>query len=128
MACRFPLTISPRSIKRTWIARMQTSDQADGVLVLPDQAGPNPHILIQAGKPGRIYVVNRNKMTNDGSHYCNGCTSDPEIVQTVDAIDGVWAMPAYWNGNVYFWGNGDHLKAFSLTAGTLSIFPTSQSS
>jgi Chitobiase/beta-hexosaminidase C-terminal domain/Legume lectin domain len=112
-------------------AHMDSADAdlgSGGVLVLPDQAGPNPHILIQAGKPGRIYVVNRDKMTNDGSHYCNGCTSDPEIVQTVDAIDGVWAMPAYWNGNVYFWGNGDHLKAFSLTAGTLSVFPTSQSS
>ena len=48
-----------------------------GVLVLPDQTGPFPHILIQAGKQGRIYVVNRDMMTSDGSHYCNGCTSDP---------------------------------------------------
>jgi Legume lectin domain/Chitobiase/beta-hexosaminidase C-terminal domain len=99
-----------------------------GVLVVPDQAGPYPHILIQAGKQGRIYVVSRDKMTNDGSHYCNGCTSDPEIVQTVNGIGGLWSMPAYWNGNIYTWGNGDHLKAFSLTAGTLSVSPTSESS
>ena len=98
-----------------------------GVLVVPDQGGPYPHILIQAGKQGRIYVVNRDKMTNDGSHYCNGCTSDPEIVQTVNGIGGLWSMPGYWNGNVYVWGSGDHLKAFSLTAGALSASPTSQS-
>ena len=66
-------------------------------------------------------------MTNDGSHYCNGCTSDPEIVQTVNGIGGLWSMPGYWNGNVYVWGSGDHLKAFSLTAGALSASPTSQS-
>ena len=112
-------------------AHLDTADEdlgSGGVLVVPDQAGPNPHILIQAGKQGRIYVINRDKMTNDGSHYCDGCTSDPEIVQTVDNLDGVWAMPAYWNGNIYFWANGDHLKAFSLTAGTVSMHPTSMSS
>ena len=37
-------------------------------------------------------------------------------------------MPAYWNGNVYVWGNGDHLKAFSLSGGMLSGSPTSESS
>jgi len=99
-----------------------------GVLVVPDQTGPYPHILIQAGKQGRIYVVNRDKMTSDGSHYCNGCTIDPEIVETVNGIGGLWSMPAYWNGNVYVWGNGDHLKAFSLSGGMLSGSPTSESS
>ena len=107
------------------LANMDADLGSGGVLVVPDQTGPNRHILIQAGKQGRIYVVNRDMMTNDGSHYCNGCTSDPEIVQTVDGIDGLWSMPAYWNGNVYFWGNGDRLKAFSLTAGLLSVTPTS---
>jgi len=98
-----------------------------GVLVVPDQAGPNPHILIQAGKQGRMYVINRDKMTNDGSHYCNGCTSDPEILQTVTGVGGLWSMPAYWNGNVYTWGNNSNLKAFSLTAGVVSVSPTSES-
>lgn len=99
-----------------------------GTLVVPDQTGPYPHILIEAGKQGRIYVLNRDQMTSDGSHYCNGCSTDPEIVQTVNGIDGLWSMPAYWNGNIYVWGNGDHLKAFSLSAGQLSASPTSQSS
>src|SRR5271170_322134 len=98
-----------------------------GVLIPPDQTGPYPHILIEAGKTGEIYVVNRDQMTSDGSHYCNGCSSDPEIIQSVGGIGGLWSMPTYWYGNVYTWGNGDHLKAFTLSAGRLSTSPTSQS-
>src|SRR5579862_9786526 len=34
-----------------------------GVLLLPDQPGQFPHILVEAGKEGKIYVVNRDQMT-----------------------------------------------------------------
>lgn len=98
-----------------------------GVLVLPDQPGPFPHILIQSGKQGEVYVVNRDKMTSDGSHYCNGCTSDPEIIQSISSGAGLWSMPAYWNGQVYLWGNGGNLESYSLTNGMLSQAPASRS-
>jgi hypothetical protein len=98
-----------------------------GVLSLPDQPGPYPHMLVQAGKGGWIYLVNRDKMTSDGSHYCNGCSSDPEIVQSESIGAGLWSMPAYWNSQIYVWGNGGHLEAYSLTSGALSQGPTSQS-
>ena len=52
-----------------------------GVLLLPDQPGSFPHILVEAGKEGRIYVVNRDQMTTNNSHYCSGCTNDPEIIE-----------------------------------------------
>src|SRR5580704_12549476 len=91
-----------------------------GVLVIPqDQTGPYPHILLEAGKAGKMYVLNRDQMTSDGSHYCNGCTGDPEIIQSVIGFGGLWSMPAYWNWNVYIWGSGDHLKAYSLSGGLL---------
>ncbi len=112
----------------------QSLDDADsdvgsgGVVVLPDQTGTYPHILVQAGKQGNLYVVNRDKLTNDGSHYCDGCSSDPEILQTIEGVGGLWSMPAYWNGNIYLWGNGDHLNAYSITNGQVSASPTSQSS
>jgi len=99
-----------------------------GVIIPPDQAGTFPHVLVQSGKQGRLYVVNRDMMTKDGSHYCNGCTSDPEIINVVNGIGGLWSMPAYWNGNMYFWGNGDHLKAYTFTNGNLSASQTSESS
>ncbi len=66
-------------------------------------------------------------MTNDGSHYCNGCSSDPEIIQTIKGVGGLWSLPAYWNGNLYLWGNGDHLKAYSVINGQVSTSPTSES-
>ncbi len=98
-----------------------------GVLVVPMQNGPYPNILVQAGKQGRIYVVNRDALTSNNSHFCNGCTTDTEVLQTVNGIGGLWSMPAYWNGNVYFWGSSDHLKAYSLTNGVLSASQTSES-
>jgi hypothetical protein len=110
-------------------ASLDTADTdlgSGGVLIPPDQTGPNPHILVQVGKQGRIYVVNRDKMTSDGSHFCSGCTTDPEIIGTVNGNGGLWAIPAYWNGNVYFGGTADFLKAYSLSTGVLSASPTSQ--
>ena len=100
-----------------------------GVLVLPDQTGGGPqHLLIQAGKEGRIFLVDRDNM---GGYN----PSQDAIVQEIPAapattgyqIGGVWGMPAYWNGNVYFWASQDSLKAFSFTNGFLSPTPTSQS-
>jgi hypothetical protein len=98
-----------------------------GVLVLPDQPGPFNHILLQSGKQGSLYVVNRDKMTSDGSHYCNGCSSDPEIIQTVSLGGGLWSMPTYWNSQIYVWSSGGHLEAYSLTNGMVSQSPTSTS-
>ncbi|HXO36257.1 MAG TPA: chitobiase/beta-hexosaminidase C-terminal domain-containing protein, partial [Candidatus Acidoferrales bacterium] len=80
-----------------------------------------------SGKQGEVYVVNRDKMTSDGSHYCNGCTSNPEIIQAISSGAGLWSMPAYWNNQIYLWGNGGNLQAYSLTNGMLSQSPTSTS-
>lgn len=98
-----------------------------GVLIPPDQTGTNPHILVQVGKQGRIYVVNRDKLTSDGSHFCKACTTDPEIIETVTGNGGLWSVPAYWNGSVYFGGSGDFLRSYSLSNGMLSASPTSES-
>jgi hypothetical protein len=98
-----------------------------GVIIPPTQNGNFPNVLVEAGKQGRLYIVNRDKMTSDGSHFCNGCSSDPEIIGVNNAIDGLWSMPAYWNGNMYFWANGDHLKAFTFAGSALSASQTSES-
>jgi hypothetical protein len=93
-----------------------------GPLLLPTQAGPHPDLVIGGTKDGTIYVVNRNQM----GHFQSG--SNSQIVQTiVGAVTPVFSAAAYWNGNVYFVGNGDHLKAFSVSNGLLSATPTSMS-
>ena len=94
-----------------------------GVLLLPDQPGPFPHILVEAGKEGKIYVVNRDQMTTNNSHYCSGCTNDPEIIEesgsnTVGfSPNAMFNIGAYWNNTLYFWGAGDVLKSIPITNG-----------
>lgn len=103
-----------------------------GLLLLPDLSGPHPHLLVQAGKEGKIYVADRGNL---GHILCtNNCSStDSQIVQELPSgtIGGMWGSPAYWNGNLYFGGSGDILRAFSVSAtaaSPLSSSPTSQSS
>ncbi|MGA7819602.1 MAG: Ig-like domain repeat protein [Candidatus Sulfotelmatobacter sp.] len=107
-----------------------------GVLLLPDLPAGLPHqqLLVQMGKEGTIYLVDRNSMGG----YCSSCINiDTQIVQEINnASVGVWGSPAYWNGNVYWASNNDlgtasNLMAFSFNAGNsglLSTAPTSQSS
>jgi Bacterial Ig-like domain (group 3) len=107
-----------------------------GLLLLPDLpvGSPHQHLLVQMGKEGKIYLVDRDGM----GKFCSTCNSiDTNIVQEIPgATFGIWGAPSYWNGSVY-WGCGaddggppDHLKAFSFNAngsGKLSTSPTSQS-
>jgi hypothetical protein len=97
-----------------------------GLIVLPTQGGSYPDLLVQAGKLGAIYLVNRDQMTTLNQHYCSTCSgTDTNIVQELPgAIGGMWSSPAYWNGNVYFWGQYDNPKMFSITNGLLSSTPT----
>jgi hypothetical protein len=119
-------------------ASLNTNDQdlgSGGVLLLPDLPSGSAHqqLLVQVGKTGTIYLIDRNNM----GKLCSNCTSDTQILQELpNAVAGVWGMPAYWNGNVYFGGaddggTGDTLKAFSFNAsntGLLSTSPTSHTS
>lgn len=98
-----------------------------GLLLLPDlPSGPNPRLLVQAGKEGKIYLINRD--TGSMGEFCTTCTTgDTQIVQELPAaVGGMWDSPAYWNGNLYFGGSGDTLKAFSFSASSLITGPTSQ--
>jgi chitodextrinase len=99
-----------------------------GPVLLVDQPGPNPHLLITAAKGGTIYVVNRDNM----GHFKSG--NDNQIVQSLVGIlpngtleEGNFSAPAYFNGYVYFAAVNDTLKAFRLSNGLLSNGPTSHS-
>jgi Big-like domain-containing protein len=95
-----------------------------GILLLPDQPGNHPHELIQAGKDGTIRVIDRDQMTTDNLHYCaSNCNNqDAQIVQELfGSINGIWSMPAYWNGDVYFSAKKDNLASYALNgSGMLS--------
>lgn len=101
-----------------------------GPILLPDQPGNYPHLLVLAAKTGRVYLVNRDQMTSDPSnpsqpeHYCSTCTTgDPQILQESAGayIAGIFGSPAYWNGNIFFWGIRGPLTAISLSNGLLNF-------
>lgn len=93
-----------------------------GSLLLPDQPGAVPHLIVSAGKQGTIYLVNRDNM---GQYHSNG---DQVVQALVQVMSGHWSSPAYWQGFVYFSPDSSPLRAYQLSNGLLSTTPTSQSS
>jgi hypothetical protein len=99
-----------------------------GVLLLPDQGegAPHEHLLIEVGKEGSIYLIDRDNM----GHF--SAKSNSQIVQDMEnSIAGMFSTPAWWNNNVYFGGAGDYLRQFTfdstteqLSAGAVSVSPT----
>src|SRR5436190_1350467 len=68
-----------------------------GVLLLPDQPGPEPHLMVGAGKQGVVYLMNRDMLTTGNNHYNAGGSSDA-VLQTVVLGGGSFDTPAYFNG------------------------------
>ncbi len=124
---RFDVTNGGLVVSDEWTPfdsdQLSAADQdqtSGGVLLLPDQAGANVHELVQVGKNGRIEVVDRDNLGGFNSSY----NSIPQEIG--GQVQGLWSTPAYWNGNVYFWGSGDYLKQFTLSGGLLSTTPVAK--
>jgi hypothetical protein len=100
-------------------ATLSANDQdlgSGGIAILPDQSGTNPHLLVQAGKQGTIYLVNRDNM----GHF-NGSRNN--IVQELGILFAAFSSPVYFNGKLYYWGWNDVLRAFTVRDGMLSNTP-----
>lgn len=97
-----------------------------GVLMLPDQQGTYPHILISGGKEGRVLVLNRDSL---GGYPASGATSDPNALQEITGLtpqgEGYWNTAAYWNGNVYVWPENGSPMLFKLNNGVMDTQPSS---
>jgi hypothetical protein len=91
-------------------------------LLLPDQGVGPAHLLLMAGKEGRIYLLDRDNM---GGFNAAG---DSQIVQSLTGqLTHNFGNPAYFNGAVYFHATADVLKRFTLSGGLLSATPASRS-
>jgi hypothetical protein len=95
-----------------------------GVLLVPDQPGPFPRLMIGGTKVQRLYLMNRDMMTAGNNHYNNGGSSDA-VLQTLALGGGIYATPAYFNGRIYCAAVNDVMAAFSFSSGVLSASPTS---
>ena len=102
-------------------AALDTSDQdqgSGGAVLLPNPASGGQHLLIQVGKTGRAYILNQENL--GGYHPSNPI--DPQQKAIAGATFGV---PAYWNGQIYFWASRKRLAAFPFANGVLSSTPSS---
>jgi len=91
-----------------------------GPVLLPDQPGPHPHLLIVGGKAGELYVIDRDHM----GKWQPG--SDSNAVQVLPIADGIYSAPAYWNGHVYIFAARSVLKDYALERGQLSTQPVAR--
>jgi hypothetical protein len=99
-------------------------------MILPDQtSGRVPNLLVEIGKEGVIYLINRDDM----GQYSTGADN---VLQTfVGSPSGFYGTPAFWQNSLYFGGSldttgyGDYLKMFSFnpTTGMFATGPASQS-
>lgn len=96
-----------------------------GAMVLPDLtngSGQTVHLAVGAGKDGNLYVVNRDNMGKFNANNNNA------IYQELGGAlpGGVWAMPAYFNGVVYYGSVGSSIQAFPITNAMLATSSTAQ--
>ena len=90
---------------------------SSGPVLLPDQPGPHPHLLVTAGKAGLVYVIDRDRM--GGFH----AESNSHAIQTLQVGTGAFGAPAYWNGHLYYANRRDALKDFLIENGKLLPTP-----
>jgi hypothetical protein len=95
-----------------------------GILLVDvtDSSGKTRHLSVGAGKDALIYVVDRDSM---GKFNANTDQIYQEISGQLGG--GVFSMPAFFNGTVYYGAVGDALKAFPVTTAKLASTPSSQS-
>jgi hypothetical protein len=93
---------------------------SSGPVLLADQHGAHPHLLVTAGKEGRIYLLDRDHL---GKFQPD---NDSHAVQSILASRGAFGAMAYWNQNVFFIGSDTHLQDFALDHGVLKSKAASQ--
>ncbi len=98
-----------------------------GALVLPpmqDGGGNTHNLAIGAGKDTNIYIVNRANMGKFNPK------NDSAIYQEIDGalVGGIYSMPAYFNGSVYFAPVSNNLLQFTFSQAKLLTSPASKSS
>src|SRR5690242_2202001 len=87
-----------------------------GIVLLPDQPGANPHLMLGGGKQGVLYLINRDNL---------GHLATAPVQAISGQLGGLWSSPAYWNNVVFVGGANNKVKAFSLSNGLLSTTPSS---
>ena len=97
-----------------------------GPVALPFGTAAHPHLLVQAGKDGRIFVLDRGNLGG------RGATAD-HPVSLNGPYKGQWGHPAAFAGSggndyIYYLGAGDFLRALKFSTSTARLTDTGNSS
>jgi hypothetical protein len=84
-----------------------------GPMALPAGFGTaaHPHLLVQMGKDGRLFLLDRDSLGGRGQ----GSGGTDSALSILGPYQGQWGHPAFWGGDggyVYLVGNGGPLRAF----------------
>ena len=105
-------------------AAMNAHDQdlgSGGPILLPDQPGPHPHLVLIGGKNGTLFMLDRDRL----GHYQT--RDNNTVVQQMSVGKGIYSAPAYWNGHADVLANENYLLAFALDRGRFSEHASQES-
>jgi hypothetical protein len=93
---------------------------SSGPMLLPEQPGEHPHLMIAGGKNGLLYLLDRDSL---GEYQAD---ADTQIVQSLligRAVDapryGLYSTAAWWNGRVYLTAANGPMQAWVMEEGRL---------
>ena len=90
-----------------------------GIMLLPDltdASGTVRHLGVGAGKDGNVYMFDRDYMGK-----FNGSGDSTLYQELPNALaNAQYAVPAWFNGTIYFGAIGDHIRAFTVADARLS--------
>jgi hypothetical protein len=98
-------------------ARISDADAdvgSSGPLLLPDQPGSHPHLLLQPTKDSTIYVIDRDRMGEFQRDL-------DALVQMIRMPGGGYGAMAYWSRHVFFAASDDNLRDYAIKNGRLML-------
>ena len=113
-------------------ASLSSADEdlgSGGPMVLPDSVGntTHPHLLVGAGKEGKIYLIDRDNMGKFSS------TTDHDVQEIVNALPGggSYGTPAFFfdgtTARIYYGGQNTNARTFTIANGAITATPDSKS-
>ncbi|WP_236796624.1 choice-of-anchor D domain-containing protein [Amycolatopsis sp. GM8] len=114
-------SLTPQSFFSPHDSTKLNQDDADlgsgGPMALPSNFGTSahPHLVVQVGKDGRIYLLDADHLGGAGQ----GPNGGDAVVDMAGPFQGVWGRPGFWGGDggyVYVVGSNGPLRALKYSS------------